>query len=302
MKFERVNPISLFLFSLLVAAYPAAAQKGEASKPARLPLWKVEGITNKVYLLGSIHLLSETNYPLPAPMETAFSNAQVVAFEADVGEMMKLETQMRLMAKCRLAEGESLKELLSAETYGKVMAYASNSVMPQMMFTQFKPAFIALTIVSAEAMKMGMNPLYGIDLHFYNQAKDTGKQVVGLETFDFQAEMIAGMSKEEGEWMLKSTFKQLETEREKFGDLVAAWQTGNSKGLDDLMNESVGESPTLTKRLLTDRNESWVPKIQEMMSGGKNAIVIVGAAHLVGEKGVVELLKKKGVKITQMTL
>src|SRR5262245_639006 len=103
MRFERVNPISVFLFSLLVAIQPAAAQKSETSKTGHLPLWKVEGITNKVYLLGSVHVLSETNYPLPAPIEAAFKEVQVAAFEADFDELMA--SQMKMLAKSQLPEG-----------------------------------------------------------------------------------------------------------------------------------------------------------------------------------------------------
>jgi uncharacterized protein len=60
------------------------------------------------------------------------------------------------------------------------------------------------------------------------------------------------------------------------------------------------EAPALMKRLLTDRNQRWVPKIEELARGEQNAIVIVGAGHLPGKQGVIELLKQKGLKVTQL--
>jgi hypothetical protein len=94
--------------------------------------------------------------------------------------------------------------------------------------------------------------------------------------------------------------KDLNQTRQKYADIVTAWQTGDSAALEKLMNDAVREAPAIFKRLVTDRNKSWLPKIEELLRGDKNAIVIVGAAHLVGDQGVVELLKKQGLKVTQL--
>jgi len=92
----------------------------------------------------------------------------------------------------------------------------------------------------------------------------------------------------------------VDTLKQDFGDIVKAWQTGDSAGIEKLLNKSLHEAPAINKRLLTDRSRSWVPKIEELLNGGKNAIVIVGVGHLVGNEGVVELLRKKGLKVTQL--
>jgi uncharacterized protein YbaP (TraB family) len=85
-----------------------------------------------------------------------------------------------------------------------------------------------------------------------------------------------------------------------YGDILKAWQTGDSEALEKLINEAMREAPAIARRMLTDRNRNWLPKIRELLRGDKTAIVIVGAGHLVGGEGVVELLKREGLKVTQL--
>jgi uncharacterized protein YbaP (TraB family) len=151
-----------------------------------------------------------------------------------------------------------------------------------------------------EVTKLGADPENGLDKYFNGKARKAGKEVIGLETVDFQIDMVTGFSKDEEDAMMKSALKDIDQIKQKYGEIVAAWQVGNSSAIEQLLNESMFQEPTIYKRLLTDRNKSWIPKIEELGSGGKNAIVIVGAGHLVGKEGVVELLKKKGLKVTQL--
>jgi uncharacterized protein YbaP (TraB family) len=99
---------------------------------------------------------------------------------------------------------------------------------------------------------------------------------------------------------MKQSLKEIDQTRKVYTDLVAAWQSGNAAQLEKYLNDVMREAPAIFKRLVTDRNQRWVVKLDELLSGNKNAIVIVGAAHLVGNEGVVELLKKKGLKVTQL--
>jgi uncharacterized protein YbaP (TraB family) len=85
----------------------------------------------------------------------------------------------------------------------------------------------------------------------------------------------------------------------KFAEIIHAWQQGDGVALEKLLTEAQKDEPAVMKKLLTDRNLNWVPQIQELAKGTNNAVVIVGAAHLVGKDGVVELLKQRGCKVTQ---
>lgn len=300
MKSKKNTALGFILLLALSLICPADAQEVRTNSSPRHSLWKIAGTNNAVYLLGSVHVLKEDNYPLPAPIETAYSNAQIVVFEADVAKMEDPEVQMKVMTKAQLPDGETLEQQLSAETYAKFKEHATKLGLPVEMFATMRPSLAAIMLTVIELQKLGFDPSHGLDKHFFDRAQKAGKKIVPLETVDFQIDLITGFTKEEGELLMKTTLKDIDNIKKVYGDIVKAWQSGDSKALEDLLNEAMREAPIIFKRLLTDRNQRWVPKIQELLRGDKNAIVIVGAGHLVGSEGVVELLKKKGLKVTQL--
>ena len=295
MNFQKSKLLALCWLSLLVALRSGAAQLA-----AHLPLWKIEGQTHQVFLLGSLHLLSETNYPLAVPITAAYSNAAIVVFEADVAEMNKPEAQMKLMLKGQLPAGETLSNHLSPELFAEFNQALKKLGLPPEMFLQFKPSIAAMTLSVLELQKLKFDLEKGIDQHFSKLALADGKKIIPLETLDFQMSLITDVSKEEGELLMKSTLKDIDKVRSMYAEMLKAWQTGDERAIEKLLNDSMSESPALAKRMLTDRNERWVPIIQDLVRGGKNVLVVVGAGHLVGDKGVVELLKKKGLKVRQL--
>jgi hypothetical protein len=260
----------------------------------------VQGQSNVVYLLGSVHVLKSENYPLPAVIEGAFSNSAIAVFETDIGAMEKPETQMKVLGRARLPEGQTLQEQLSPAVYSNFTNHIAQVGLPMMMFDQLKPSIAAVTLAVVDLQKQGFDPEYGLDKHFYALAQKTGKEIAMLETVDFQVGLLTDLSKEEGELLVETTLKDIDKMKNEFGKLLTAWETGDADTLEQLLNEASKEAPAIYKRLLTDRSAGWVPKIQEWLRGSKNVIVIVGAGHLVGREGVVELLRRRGLKVNQL--
>lgn len=298
MKEQRRVFHALLLLALVVS--PSIAPIVFSAENARHCLWKVEGKSNTVYLLGSIHLLKESDYPLPGVIENAFTNSKVAAFETDIGEMESPEAQMKLLSKATLPPGETLEQQLSPKVYGAFTNYAREAGLPTPMLARFKPAMAALTLVLIESQKLGLNPEAGVDRHFFRRAREDGKEIVPLETLDFQISLLTDLSKAEGELFMKTTLKEIGETKKLFREMIEAWRTGDAAGLEKLLNEAKRDAPALFKQFVTDRNERWVAKIEELMRGGRNVIVIVGAGHLVGSKSVPELLAKKGLKMSQL--
>jgi hypothetical protein len=300
MKQHRIKLAAAALLPAFFFLLPLAAQDNGGAATNRHSLWKVEGKSNAVYLLGSVHLLKAENFPLPAPIESAYSNAQVVVFETDVEKLEDPAVQIKMMSKAQLPPGETLKGRLSAGTYAAFASHAKENGLPPELLDTLKPSMAAMMIEVLEISKMGADPEKGLDKYFDGRARKEGKQVIGLEPVDFQIDLVTSFSKEEEEMMMKTTLEDLDKGKQEFGDIIKAWQTGDSAAIEKLLNESLKEAPALCKRMLTDRNKNWVPKIEELLRGDKNALVIVGAAHLVGDEGVVKLLEKKGLKVPQL--
>jgi uncharacterized protein len=299
MKFLKSVHLRFFLLLALCQGSALAAQEARAAAGTRHSLWKVQGKQNTVYLLGSIHLLKKENYPLPPAIEAAFTNSSIVVFETDMSLTEDFTVAMGLLSKGQLPEGQTLKDVLSPEVYQSFTNHVSQSPMPLEMLARFTPGMAAATIEGLEMVKLGFDPQLGLDMHFYKQARNDGKQIVPLESVDFQMGLLNGFSKQEGDWFMKQTLKDLDDVKTESADMLKYWETGDGDKLAQMLDKGLKESAAIYKRLITDRNRNWIPKIEELARGEKNAIIIVGAGHLVGKEGLVELLKKDGLRVTQ---
>jgi uncharacterized protein YbaP (TraB family) len=224
----------------------------------------------------------------------------VVAFETDVAELELPETQFKILSRATLPEGQTLRDQLSPAVYNSFNQHLQEFGFPAVIFDQLKPSVAAMTLEVLALQKLGLDPEYGVDKHFYKRAKSDGKEIVSLETVDFQISLVTDFPKGEGELWMKSTLSELDKMKAQYDEMLAAWQNGDAAKLEKVLNDSMKESPGIFKRLVSDRSANWVPRIEQMLQKGDNAIVIVGAGHLVGNVGVVELLKKKGLKVTQL--
>ena len=296
MKRPSFAPI-LALVSLLIA--PALSAQEKIVPGAKHSLWKVQGKTNSVYLLGSIHFLKKEFYPLAAPIEDAYKKSSTVAFEADFDEMEKPETQFKFLAMGQYPDGETLEQNVDKETY-QLLQKKLDGTLFQPVIGQFRPWMAAMTIAVLELQKLGFDPQSGLDRYFFQKAKGDGKKIIAFETVDFQMGLFTGLSKDDQKLFLKETLQEMDRFAKTFADIIDAWKTGDAKRLDTQVLEDMRKYPAIYKKLLLDRNQSWIPKIEELLAGGKDAFVCVGAAHMVGVEGVVELLRKKGYKIEQL--
>jgi uncharacterized protein YbaP (TraB family) len=276
-----------------------AAQPATASRTTH-PLWEARGKSNRVYLLGSIHFAKNDFYPLAKPIEEAYERSSLVVFEANLGAMKSMETQASLLKAGVCPPGETLSQQVAQETYSALQAWLKNNAVPPSMFDQMKPWLASVTLVALELQKLGFNPNQGIDEHFYSRAKGDKKEIRGLETVDFQIDLFAKLSREDSELFLKSMLDDTERFPKIFADVIEAWKTGDAAKLEPLLLEVTKKYPAIYKKFLTDRNRVWLPQIEELLTGEKDVFVVVGMAHLVGSDGVVQLLKKKGVRVEQL--
>jgi uncharacterized protein len=298
-KNKNTNLCALLSLVLSLAVTQLGAAPAKGSDGSKHSLWKIQGKENVVYLLGSVHVLKKENYPLPDPIDKAFSNSKIAVFETDIEALQKPENAMKMLTKGQLPAGETLSKQLSPSVYTNFSNYMQKTGMPAEFFESLSPSAAAILLVALELKKLGLDPEIGLDKHFFDKATQESKKIVPLETIDFQINLVTDFTKEEGELLMKSTLKDIATLEKDLDDMLKAWQTGDADKLNKYLNEAMQESPVIYKRMLTDRNRNWLPKIEELAKGKENAIVIVGAGHLVGTEGVVELLKKKGAKITQ---
>ncbi|HZD42253.1 MAG TPA: TraB/GumN family protein, partial [Terriglobales bacterium] len=165
--------------------------------------------------------------------------------------------------------------------------------------SSLKPWAAAVILAAMKLRKLGFDPEVGVDRYFADRANQAGKPVHGLETPEFQIELLDQMSRGDQELMLLQTLKEMDLLEDNVGRIISAWKNGRSGAMEKLMLASMRETPEVRRKLIDDRNRSWVPQLEQILSGGDDVLVVVGAAHLVGRSGVIELLKQRGYRVEQ---
>jgi uncharacterized protein YbaP (TraB family) len=291
----RLVPALLLLGALALPAESVSAE--------RHCLWKVESEGHTLYLLGSIHFLTEDAYPLDQAIEEIFQRVDGLVFETDLDTLEAAATQMKLMKKGMYGEGESLRENVSAETYQALQERVESYGQSMILYDRFRPWFLTAMLSALELQKQGFQPEHGIDVHFHARAKEAGKEIVGLEGVEFQIDLFAGIPEERQEALLQYTLHELDLTADYLDIIVDSWREGDVVTLDTtFVRMMVGEEAwaDLSDRLVFDRNRDWVPKIEDLMRSGKEYLVVVGTLHLVGEGSVVDLIRRKGYAVEQM--
>ena len=271
-----------------------------AQAPQKHFLWKVEAPSGNVaYLVGSIHVLTADAYPLPAAIDKAFSDSKTLVEEVDLDEMSDPLMMMSALTKAMLADGKTLDQVVSAETYAEVKKRAEAFGMPMAALNRMKPWLVAVTLMAPTLQSSGFKPELGIDRHYFERAKEKNMKRQGLETLAYQLDRFDQMSPKLQEDLLKATIEDLDTQVTGVKDLVRAWSTGDVSTVEKLALTAFLESPELYQRLLLERNQNWMPHVEKCLTDNAGCFVVVGAAHLVGKDGLPALLVKKGYKVTQ---
>ncbi len=262
-------------------------------------LWTVSSGKNTVYLLGSIHLLSKGDYPLPGDFEKAYRDSPVVVFETDLDAMETPETQALMRQHSLLPKERSIRDFLSAQTFRMLEKHLMAEGLDRVRFEGLQPWVCALTLTMLELSKRGYLPAYGLDRYFYLKAKRDRRKIIPLESVREQLSLFFELSREEQDAFLKRTLIDLEVVDTLFPEMLAAWKSGDIQKLDALMQKSFKEHPALYDKFLVRRNEKWLPVIVGLIGQPENALVIVGASHLGGENGVIRMLEKRGFQVVR---
>jgi uncharacterized protein len=262
-------------------------------------LWELHGKHNTVYLLGSIHVLRLSDYPLAPALLEAYGSAKSVFMEVDLQEMSSPQVQAEMVTSAVLPEGKSLPEILGTERYGRAGTLAHDVGVELSTFDQFAPWFAAEAISQLQLTQLGFQPESGVEMYFLERAHTDGKSVAGLETVHDQLALFENMPMDTQAEYLVSSLEQAHDLPSVVDSMVRAWQRGDTQWFVNQLRSDLGKDPNLYQSVLVARNRKWVPKIEALLNDDKNYLVIVGTGHLVGPGSVVELLKKDGIGATQ---
>jgi uncharacterized protein YbaP (TraB family) len=249
--------------------------------------------------LGSLHVLKSDAYPLAKAVDDAYNASQKVVFETDLKAMLDPAVQAKMVDLGRYPEGQTIFQHISADMRTALKKKMTELGMPLEHFGRFRPWFLALTMTVLEMQRLGFSPEYGIDVHYYGRAVTDQKEIGFLESAEFQLNLLGKMSAKDQNAFLGQTLKDLDLAAQMADDMLRFWKMGDADNLYEILFKSFEGYPQIENRLLRQRNQDWVKKLEEMMGEDKNVLVIVGAGHLAGPGSVVAILKEKGYKVKQ---
>lgn len=266
-------------------------------------LWKIEGngITEASYLYGTIHLIDSESYFLPSGTLAAIDNTKKMVFEIDMNEMSDMGNMMSIMNQAFMSDGKTLKDLISEEDYKMVDAHFAKIGMPLMMLERMKPMFLTV-FASGDMDPSGLQngSMKSYEMEFMDIAKSSSKPMAGLETIEFQMSVFDSIPYLAQAEMLIETIKLGDSGSDQMKEMVEMYKAQNINAMISMITDEDEQMSEYEDILLSKRNKAWISGMRKMMSE-MPTFFAVGAGHLAGDKGVINLLKNEGYTLTPIS-
>ncbi len=283
---KNKSNILILLFFLIFSVFSIRAVS------AKHIFWEVQSDSATVYLLGSIHVGDDNLYPLDSMIEKSFKMSDFLVVEVDMNKINPFE----LMKKAYYQGDDKLKNHLSDDVYEMLKSEFEKQNIPESFYEKMKPWFAVITLTNLKLSDDGYESQQGIDLYYLNKAKNLKKEVKELETADFQIALLDSILGNLQDDFVLYSLEDIDSADNTVDDMFKIWKAGNVDALDSIANvqyEDMPNSEEFKKAFVYDRNEAMTRKITEFLKTGKIYFVVVGAAHLVGKRGIVRLLEEK---------
>jgi uncharacterized protein len=245
-------------------------------------------------------VLREQDHPLPDIVEDVYDEAEQLVMEIDMDDIDPFAALQFLMQNGVLQGDSTLEGVMGAEMYAQAQAAAAELDIPMEMLEKSEPWLAAMTVQEMIMMRVGFKAEFGIEMYLMAKASADGKSITGLETVEQQLGFLDGLSTDtQNRWLLQSIEEGGRMEM-LIDEMVAAWRKGDVQFLEQELLLEIDTYPELHNAILVDRNKNWIRPIIDLLDDRDDYLVVVGAAHLVGNNGVPDLLSKQGVRIKQL--
>ncbi len=284
--------------ALLVSLLALSGFSQKNDNAANTLLWKISGngLEKPSFLFGTIHMLCKDDAILSDQLKAVIKNADEVYFEVDLDNMMEM---LSVMSKMKMRGDTTLKDLLTEKEYLLVKNYfeSKSSLFPFSMLETYKP-ILAASVLEQNSFPCDNTAM--MEQVIMQEAKEYGKKIKGMETMGYQVSVLDDIPyKVQAEQLVKYIADEDKTgeDNKELKEMLDAYKDQDLKKLETLINKSDIGVASYAEILLYKRNRNWIEKLKEILPG-KSLLVAVGAGHLPGEKGVINLLRKAGYQVT----
>lgn len=299
MKHFRAAARWILAATLLALGFAAA---GQAPAAPGLYLWEVHSLTNRVYLFGTIHAGKAGWFPLPAPIESALADSRVLVVEADI---TNAEAMAKSAATMVYAPPDALAKHVRADDYLRFRRLLGKYSLPEGQVAQLKPFMAASLLVFGEWGRLGYLPQHGIDSYIIARAKAEAKPILEIEGVAAQAALLGSLTEEENDLAFRGVLSAIESglTSEQITGMVNAWQVGDPALLLEVARKYNNEVPgaeAFEEKFIWGRHDAMAKKIEGYLSESRERhFIAVGALHLAGPRGLVEMLRRRGYMVRQ---
>lgn len=290
MRITLVTGLAIWLAS--------AAAWGADGHP--LSMWRIDGANNSIYLLGSIHMLREKDYPLPSAIYDAYADAETLIMEIDMDDIDPIAEQMLATELGLIQDDRQLRDLMGPRLYAEAEKMAAELQIPLQLLEKAEPWYAAINIEVMMLLRIGFNPMHGVESHLSDMAMRDNKEIIGFETTRQQLEFLDKLSATAQRDLLMQTLADSAKLSEMMDDMVDAWYFGKIDFLEENLLSEMKDYSELHETIVVRRNRDWTDRIQQLLRDRDDYLIVVGALHLVGEDGVPRLLARRGYEVTQM--
>lgn len=289
---------------MAIIVLPACAQP-EKNKIERKPpvvnkntlLWKIsgKGLQTPSYLYGTIHMICGSDAGLSDSLINAIAKCDEVYLEIDMDNIFEM---LGAIKSLQMLGDTTLEDLYTADEYEKVKAYfeKNSSMIPFTMLQKFKP-MLASSLLEQKGMQC--DDAVAIEQVIMGEANKSKKPIKGLETLKYQAGILDKIPYKMQAMQLLNYIDSTNAgvENKETEMMMEAYKSQDLENLEKMMMKSEPGMMEYYEILLFARNRNWIVKLKDLLPK-KSLVIAVGAGHLPGENGVINLLRKEGYKVT----
>ncbi len=309
----------LSLLVLVLTLFLAGCQKKNVEKDDKqnvettTPLfYKIskEDSDVSIYLLGSIHAANKGIYPLNDTIMSAYNQSEYLAVEVDtIALTSDFDAQLELAQKLLYTDGTTIKDHIGEDLYNKMVAILKEKSSYSSLYDNYKPIFFESLFENIIINDADMDSNSGIDMHFLNLAKKEEKNILEIETAEFQYDLLLSNPIELDKMMLEEYVDNYDDSVTEMKDIYNAWKKGDIDELEQtllasstegLSDEEIEMVENYNKSLITDRNYGMADALEKYFSEDKKVFCVVGLGHVIGDEGIISLMEKKGYNIEKL--
>jgi uncharacterized protein YbaP (TraB family) len=285
-----IKQLTTYWFGLFFLSCQSQPLQLKTASSNNTLLWEISGngLAQPSYFLGTMHILCISDAHLSEQVQTVLDKVSSVYFEIDLDDMAQMFGALKAMT---MKDGQTLQALLSPEDYQKVVKFFEGKTpLPFKMLESYKP--LLLSSMVAEEL-LSCETAQGMEMLLMEEANKRKLEINGLETMAYQVGLFDSIPYPEQAKALIESIDSLAKQQVEVDKLLAAYRNQDLSALEKLTAEDESGIGGNLDLLLYGRNKNWVEQFKVMAS--KSSILLaVGAGHLPGEKGVLELLRKNG--------